>query len=634
MITQWTRAVTEHYGTAPLGEKAVEGIKSALVFAGALLLSLILTPVFRELARKLGMIDQPNERRVNKMPIPRGGGLSVFVAFHLALAGFVLLEGGAPVSREFSFSWQQAFLIGSSALVAVGFIDDKFGMRPFVKLACQVAVASFLFAAGIRINGILVAFPLWLDYAVTVFWIVGAVNAFNLIDGMDGLASGLALIASVGLAGTLFFERQMENMIPYCALGGACLGFLRYNFHPATVFLGDTGSMFLGLCVATLPLVSGSRLELVPSLIVPLLAMGIPIFDTLLAIWRRAIRTALNRRSGQRAPIMAPDKDHLHHRVLSQTMSQKVTAWMFYGISAALVFVGIACTLWRKRAPGVFLVAFIAAVAVIVKHLARVELWDTGRLLSSRRVAIRKGLITPLYVMLDLLILILVWLLACWVLYADIPRGLLITRMPLRVGAVFIALVVTKTYRRVWRRAQFSDFALLCVAVAAGVAVGAGLVEIFDAPDEGILRFGLVLAAFALPPLVLLRLAVEFFQGAMQALKRHALKKSPRAERLLVYGAGIRFRNYMREQTLHLAEDDSVIVGIIDDDFQFRGRVICGYDVLGDLDNIPDICRKRKIDRIVVTCLLAEENRCALLQMLKELNVKATIWVNEERDFT
>ena len=638
MITRWILELTEYLGMVPLGAKAINGIKYALVFAGALLISLILTPLFRELARKLGMIDKPDARRINTVPIPRGGGLSIFVAFHLVLMCFVCLQYGSPISEKFSVEGQYAFFFGSLALVVVGFIDDKFGMRPHIKLIGQIAVASFLFFSGIRMNTLLFVLPGWLDYILTVFWVVGAINAFNLIDGLDGLASGITAIASIGLAGTLFFTGNSSDMIPYLALCGACLGFLRYNFHPATVFLGDTGSMFLGLCVAVLPLTSGSRVELIPSLVVPLLAMGIPIFDTLLAIWRRTVRALLHKAAevppseGQGVRVMAPDSDHLHHRVLRAMKNQRSTALIFYGISVTLVAVGLLATLWRKQAPGIFLISFIIAAIVVVRHLTRIELWDTGRLLSNRRVAIRKGLIVPLYILADGVVLFLAWTLTHWVLYKSIPRELLMKEMPIQVGAIFVFLALAQTYRRVWRRAQFSDFSLLLGAVVAGVAVSAGVLEIIYDPDRSILRTSLVLVAFAAFPLIAIRLVGETFRGVMQALKRHTLMKNPRAEKILVYGAGLRFRNYMREQTIHLAASDRVIVGIIDDDLQFLGRVICGYVVLGGLSEIQLICGKTKVDRIVITCVLDAETQHALLQMAKEHHFKVTLWVNEERD--
>jgi len=622
---------------APLRKGTVEVIQCALVFLGALAVSLALTPLCRTLMRWLGMVDQPNERRINQTPVPRGGGIAVFIAFHLTLALFALLAGNGGISENFHVRWQVAFFIGSAALAVIGFVDDKRGMSPVAKLICQIAVASFLFCSGVRIGGVLhFSFPLLLDYVVTVFWIVGAINAFNLIDGMDGLASGLALIASIGLAGALFFAGRLDDMLPYIALGGACLGFLRYNFHPATVFLGDTGSMFLGLCVATMPLVSGTRLELIPALLVPLLAMGIPIFDTILAIWRRTLRARLPKVMGEVAPgdvrvrIMEPDKDHLHHRLLRRTTNQRTAAWILYAFSGALVTVGLLGTLARERALGVFLIAFAVAVIVIVKHLARVELWDTGRLLSGRRIAIRKGLVMPLYILFDLVALFLAWMLAQWIICSPPSASLLLMQMPLYVGTIFVTLVATNTYRRVWGRAQPSDLALLLWTVMFGVCLGTGLVTICYGIEALNVRFSLVLGAFAILPLILSRLAIESFRDTIQALKRQVLLHNENVTRILVYGAGIRFRNYMREQTVHLAIADRAIIGIIDDDLQFLGRMIYGYNVLGGLADIPAICKKNKIERIVITCVLSEERKKVLLDMAKEFGFKTSIWVNEE----
>lgn len=404
------------------------GAKYVFAFLGAFVVSLLLTPLCREGARRMGMIDRPDARRINKIPIPRGGGLAVFVAFHAVLWGLVLILGG-PLSARFSLEWQVRFLTASSLLVAIGLADDKTSLRPGVKLFGQAAVATILFLSGVHVGGIVVAFPPWLDYLVTVFWIVGAINAFNLIDGMDGLATGLAFIAAVGLSGGLLFMGQSADTLPYLIFAGACLGFLRYNFHPASVFLGDTGSMFLGLCIATFPLMTGTRKELVASLGVPLLAMGVPIFDTMLAIWRRTVRALLPAEFGaaqHRVHVMQPDKEHLHHRILRKTLNQRTAAVILYSISVLLVALGVGGSLLHNRAPGLFLIAFIIAIVVVVRHLARVELWDTGRLLSQETVARRHGVFVPIYIGVDVCALCAAWLASRWLLEMPLNRSVIL----------------------------------------------------------------------------------------------------------------------------------------------------------------------------------------------------------------
>jgi UDP-GlcNAc:undecaprenyl-phosphate GlcNAc-1-phosphate transferase len=633
-VNTWIDTVTGH---PPLSGRLLDGLKYVFVFLGALVLALILTPLCRAFVRKLGMIDQPDARRIHQKPIPRGGGLSVFLAYHLVLGLYVFFTE-AHISSVFSYSFQNAFLLGSFALLILGFIDDKWGMHPFVKLTGQILVATFLFVMGVSIGGIFVKFPQWLDYIVTVLWIVGAINAFNLIDGLDGLAAGLAMIASAGIAGSLFFTGQMACAIPYLALSGACLGFLRYNFHPATVFLGDTGSMFLGLCMAVLPLKSGSRVELLPAIVVPLLAMGIPLFDTLLAIWRRTVRallqkTAMGQKIGKRIRVMQPDKEHLHHRVLQRTMNQRTAAWVLYGISALLVLVALLGIMLEKQGPGVFLLAFIVAVMVIVRHLARVELWDTGKLLSHQHVAIRKGLIIPLFVVFDLVALSVTSVFAYWIIYLEIPREVVFTKLPIFVVSVFVMLVLSKTYRRVWSRTHFADFSYLIGALFIGALFGSAFLWLLYG-REHIFRFVIVFTALAVIPVLGVRLLGETLRGAMTLMKRRAMLYKENVERILVYGAGLQFRNYLRTRDEMIASEESVVVGIIDDHLEFANRVIYSYDVLGNIDDIPRICKEKKINRIVLTCSLPHEHQEKLLRMAKEANVKVSAWSCHEETLT
>jgi UDP-N-acetylmuramyl pentapeptide phosphotransferase/UDP-N-acetylglucosamine-1-phosphate transferase len=613
---------------------ATSGVKYLMAFFAALGVSLVLTPLFRDLARRIGMVDQPSARRINKTPVPRGGGLSIFLAFQLVLCGTVFALHG-PICQQFSYEWQLHFLLASSILVLIGLIDDKRGMRPWVKLLGQILVASILFFSNVHVGGIGIAFPPWLDYAVTVFWIVGAVNAFNLIDGMDGLATGLALIASVGLVGALLFTGNSAATLPYLILAGACLGFLRYNFHPASVFLGDTGSMFLGLCVATFPLMTGSRKELVASLGVPLLAMGVPIFDTMLAIWRRTVRAMLPQgivaSSGARFRVMQPDKDHLHHRILRETMNQRTAAMILYGVSAALVAVGLAGTLLRNRAPGLFMIAFVVAIIVVVRHLARVELWDTGRLLASEHPLQRRGLLVPAYVVLDVCTLCAIWVFVRWVLDLPLGRLAVISCLPLYVAPTFVFLVLTKVYWRVWSRAQVRDYALLGFAVFAGASVGAGLVWLLGEVEQDFGRFTLLFAAFSVFPIVGFRIWRDSVSGIMQVLERRMLLDKADTTRVFVYGGGVRFRSYMREMAVKSGHNDHAILGIIDDDIHLKGRIIAGYTVLGGIQDLRDLVLKWRVDGLVITCVLSPEKRSEVLRLCESMGVLVSLFECVER---
>jgi len=632
MTVNWVTELIDYSGGF-LTRGATDGLKYVGAFCGALAVSLVLTPLCREMARKFGMVDKPDARRINKVPIPRGGGFSVFVAFHLGL-GVLVLALGSPICQQFTYFWQGRFLVASSVLVVIGLIDDKRGMKPMNKLVGQIVVATILYFSGVHVGGIIVAFPPWLDYMVTVFWIVGAVNAFNLIDGMDGLATGLALIASLGLAGALLFTGNSAATLPYLVLAGACLGFLRYNFHPASVFLGDTGSMFLGLCVATLPLMTGSRKELVASLGVPMLAMGIPIFDTLLAIWRRTVRALLPQSVvavGKRVRVMQPDKDHVHHRILRETMNQRTAAIILYCVSAALVMIGLAGTLLRNRAPGLFLIAFVVAIIVIVRHLERVELWDTGRLLSQERPMMRQGLLIPIYILVDVAALCAVWVFSRWTLSMPLNRSSILSFLPMFVVPVFVFLVLGKAYWRVWSRAQIRDFALLIVSIFAGVVMGAGLVWLFDEAEAELFRFALLFAALSVFPIVGIRLWRDSIQGVMQIMERRILLEKPETIRVFVYGGGLRFRSYTREMSIISGRNDRVILGIIDDDINLKGRIIAGYTVLGGVGNLKDLVSEWRADALVITCLLSPEKQTQVVRIAESLGILVSVWACEER---
>ena len=213
-----------------------------------------LTPPVMRLAAWLGMIDQPGQRRIHKRPVPLAGGLAVFAGFHSACAALFLLPWAPFSSLLLQAGWLKILCLTSIVLL-IGLWDDRFGMPAVVKLAGQMAVGSLAYMLDMRLGGFFgIHLPLWIDLPATVFWFVAFINAFNLIDGMDGLATGLAAIAAFGLAGVFLIGNNPGDCLVMLALLGSCLAFLRFNFSPARIFLGDTGSMFLGCTLAALAL--------------------------------------------------------------------------------------------------------------------------------------------------------------------------------------------------------------------------------------------------------------------------------------------------------------------------------------------------------------------------------------------
>ncbi|MCX7970537.1 MAG: undecaprenyl/decaprenyl-phosphate alpha-N-acetylglucosaminyl 1-phosphate transferase [Negativicutes bacterium] len=320
----------------------------------ALAVVVVITPLVKVVAGRFGFIDRPDERKVHREAVARIGGVGIFVGFLVAV----------NYSLYFSQSLA-AILAGGLLLVVVGLLDDRYSLPARVKLVGQIAAALVPVASGIRIEefsnpwGGMIFLPGWLSAAVSVVWIVGLTNTVNLIDGLDGLAAGITAIASLTvLAVAVAYHFHMVAVLT-AALAGACVGFLFYNFNPASIFMGDTGSMFLGYLLAVTSIYGTAKGVAAIALIVPLLALGVPVADTALAIIRRRL-------TGQ--PIFKPDKLHLHHRLLAIGLSHRQTVLVMYLISALLGLAALATTIVdRDLAVAILMAVVLLMVAGAVK---------------------------------------------------------------------------------------------------------------------------------------------------------------------------------------------------------------------------------------------------------------------------
>jgi len=293
-------------------------------FLIALILTILLTPMVRSFAPQIGAIDRPSARKVHVNNIPRSGGLAIYFGF-LAAVFFGLLIGSAN-GVNIPTRPILGILLGGSIVLVVGFIDDIYRLPSLIKLIFQIAAAWIAILLGVEISFVTNPFNglLWLGLLtvpITLFWVVGMTNAINLIDGLDGLAAGVTAIS----AGTLFFvalrTHQLGAALLMLALAGAALGFLRYNFFPASIFLGDSGSYFLGFVLATASIIGVFKTTLVVALVIPILILGVPIFDTLFAILRRL--------KDKKSPFAADNK-HIHHLLLRAGLNQREAVLSIY----------------------------------------------------------------------------------------------------------------------------------------------------------------------------------------------------------------------------------------------------------------------------------------------------------------
>ena len=309
----------------------------AIAFAVALGVALILTPAVIFLAKKTGAVDKPDARKVHTKPIPRIGGVGIYAAVMVSiLVLLALTKPEGEVLRQVI-----GLIVSGSLIFIVGLVDDYKNLPAKLKLLGQIfAAAVLVFAFDVRID--VITNPLgdyfyleWFAAPATIFWLVGLTNTVNLIDGLDGLAAGICGIASITILLVALEHDFILVAVLTAAIAGAAAGFLFYNSNPARIFMGDCGSLFLGFMLAGISVIGAVKSAATIALIVPILALGIPICDTTFAIVRRY-------RGGQ--PIFKPDKGHLHHRLLKLGFTQRQAVFLMYVISAVLGLSAIALT--------------------------------------------------------------------------------------------------------------------------------------------------------------------------------------------------------------------------------------------------------------------------------------------------
>jgi UDP-GlcNAc:undecaprenyl-phosphate GlcNAc-1-phosphate transferase len=317
---------------------------SAVVFVLSAVLAMLITPLVRRTMLRLGIVDRPNARRVNTRPISRGGGIAIAAAFLIVATPFVLLNERVdwiPTPLNIETSDLVALFLGGLAAAVIGVIDDLFDLRARWQLGGQVLLALAAVALGIGFTVVnnpfgddVIKFSRPFSVGFTVFWIVGMINSINWIDGLDGLSSGVALIAAVTL-GIISLSTQVgqggQSGQPLIAilcftLAGALLGFLRWNFNPASIFAGTSGVQFVGYTLAVLAILGTAKVA------VALLVLGVPIIDTFWIIVRRV--------SERRSPF-SPDRTHIHHRLLDLGLSHRQTVLVIYGICLALAVLSL-----------------------------------------------------------------------------------------------------------------------------------------------------------------------------------------------------------------------------------------------------------------------------------------------------
>ncbi|AIA67044.1 TPA: undecaprenyl/decaprenyl-phosphate alpha-N-acetylglucosaminyl 1-phosphate transferase [Streptococcus equi subsp. zooepidemicus] len=353
-------------------------IDDVLVLIGALLMSLLLTPIVRFLSVRVGVVDTPNARRINKVPMPTSGGLAIVTSFVIAsLVLMPIASNGAHIGGQTYFQYILPVVLGGLVVTITGFIDDVYELSPKLKMLGIVTGAIIVWAFTdfkfdsfkIPFGGPLLAFDPFLTFFLTVLWIISITNAINLIDGLDGLVSGVSIISLVTMAIVAYFFLPLTNFfltLTILILIASIAGFFPYNYHPAIIYLGDTGALFIGFMIGVLSL-QGLKNATAVAVVTPVIILGVPIMDTIVAIIRRSL-------SGKK--FYEPDKMHLHHRLLSMGFTHRGAVLVVYGIAMLFSLISLLLNV-SSRIGGVLLIlGLLFALEVFIEGI---EIWGEKR---------------------------------------------------------------------------------------------------------------------------------------------------------------------------------------------------------------------------------------------------------------
>ena len=539
-----------------------------------------LTPLVRGGARALGVVARPKIDRWHHRGIPLLGGLAICAAVCIGA-----LAGGQP-NRDLLIA-----LGAGVSLLAVGIVDDVYGLRAVVKLNAQIGIACILVSLGVSLHW--TASPA-INALITILWIVGTANAFNLLDNMDGLCAGVALITALALCITVG-SQSAGVFVCAAAVVGATAGFLVFNFKPASIFMGDTGSLFLGSTLGVLAVLGESRAQrgVASSIAVPVLLMLIPIFDTTFVTLSRKL--SLRR-------VSVGGRDHTSHRLVALGLSERQAVLFIYVLAALAGAAAIGVGSARFREADVLLGLLLVALLLLGVRLAKVRVYD-----GDDFQVLRQRTLTPLVaevvykrrvfeVILDVFLVVIAYY-ASWILrfehdfppyYSAFARS-----VPIVIGCQIAALQVAGVYGGVWRYMTLSDLVTYARGIVLGV-LGSIVMIVYVTRFEGFSRGVFLIDAMVLA-LLLVGSRVSF--RLIAELSRYG---STGRERALIYGAGDGGAMLVRELRNNAAYDYRLI-GFVDDERTKQGRRILGLPVLGGIDTFETILAEQRPDVLILS---------------------------------
>ena len=555
------------------------------VGAMSLVLAVLLTYAVRTMATRYGFVAKPKSDRWHKRPTAMMGGVAIFLTTIVAYVMFV------PKTNE-----SMIVIAASSFLFVVGLIDDLLNIKPYQKLFGQLIGATFVVGLGpkLPITGNEIA-----DIWITVFWLIGITNAVNLLDNMDGLSAGIAAIAAGSLAVGFALNGQIPELLLVSIFIGALLGFLVFNFNPASIFMGDCGSMFVGFLLASSVLMgqAGGRSRGIFSILaVPVLILFVPIFDTTLV-------TVLRKLWGRKAS--QGGRDHTSHRLVALGLSERAAVLMIYAFAIIAGILSLAVSRLGTVQSFLLIGLFTATLTIMGVYLSKVKVYEERQEdLAAQNNAVFAFLINVSYkrrvfeVFLDAFLIMFSYYAAYFLLFGPIEQSgnwdLFVKTAPLLVVLKLFAFLATGVYRGIWRYTSVGDLITFAKAVITGTVLSVVAVLLlyrFENFSRAVFVVdGMILFLGLVGSRMTFRLIREFLP--------HSVPTDGR--RVLIYGAGDGGEMVLRELRNN-SKWNYRPVGFIDDDDRKTGKVINGLQVFEANGSLVDICREKSIQEILIS---------------------------------
>ena len=579
-----------------------------LAVAASAVFAIALTPLVRALARRFGLVAKPKTDRWHKAPTAMMGGVAIWLS---VIGSYFLFVRPHTVQGwdHFPGSYLDAVILASTFLFLIGLADDLLHSKPYQKLIGQIMGSAFVIYYGLSLP--------WtssrpVNMVITIFWLIGITNAVNLLDNMDGLAAGIAAIASCFLALSFISTNQPFEGLMLLAFAGALLGFLVFNSNPASIFMGDSGSMFIGFFLASAALVNvagGRSRSLLPVLAVPILVLFIPIFDTTFV-------TILRKISGR--SVSEGGRDHTSHRLVALGLSERHAVWMLYGLAALSGVLALFVQQVKLDVSLAAIAGFTILLTLLGVYLAGVKVYDdTDEAIAQRDNSPYAFLVDLSYkrrifeVLLDVVLI----LLAYWCAYAvkfgalsgSTAWNLFLRTLPVLVFVKMASFLVMGVYRGIWRYTSLDDLIVFVKAVIISSVLSV-LAVLFAFRFEGFSRTIFIIDAV---------LMFMFLAGSRMAFRlfRQVLPVTHSGEgrRVLIYGAGDGGELLLRELLNNRALKYSP-VGFLDDDPSKQGKLIHGLKVYSGNGDLAAVCRKKDVDELLISSSMMSEERLRTVQ--------------------